>query len=101
MLRHLAIILHAYLGQILQSLTGDPLVGVYGLFLGQRDAQRLDAAAGCGDDHRSPSATDIEQSFAWLQIQLVENQAQLVGLCVFKAHMLVVEHRAGVGHGRT
>ena len=32
-LRHLAVVLHTHFGQILQPFTGDPFVGVRGLFL--------------------------------------------------------------------
>ena len=59
-LRHLAVVLHTHFGQILQSFTGDPFVGVRGLFLGKGDAERLDAATGGGDDHRTPAAADVQ-----------------------------------------
>ena len=59
-LRHLAVVLHTHFGQILQPFTGDPFVGVRGLFLGKGDAERLDAATGGGDDHRTPAAADVQ-----------------------------------------
>ena len=97
-LGHVAIVHHAQFGQILEAFTLDPLLAVFDLLLGQGDAERLDAALGGLDDERAPAAADVEQALARLEVELVEHQADLVELRVLQAHVLVVEHRAGVGH---
>ena len=56
----------------------DLFVHIVALIVRQRDAARLNAVMlGCPQDQPAPAATDVEQAFAGLEIQLAADVIQL------------------------
>ena len=98
-LGHVAVIHQPDLGQILQTLLADPVLGPLDLLFGQSHPDDVDAAAGGRDLHGAPAAAHVQQTVALVQVHLVQDHVELVPLSVLQAVVLLLEDGAGVGHG--
>ena len=99
-LAHVAVVGVTHLGQVLQTLTTDRLLGPAGLLGREGGADDVHAPPRGIPDHASPAAADVEQPVALLEAQLVEDEAVLVLLRLLEGGAVVRVARAGVGHRR-
>ena len=96
---HVAVVHEADLGEVVEPLLLDPLLGPRGLLARQRDAERLDAVVARGvPDHAAPAAAEVEQALARLEVELAGDQVVLGVLRLLERRVLGREDRAGVGH---
>ena len=94
-----AVVLDADLDPVGEPLLGDPLAGVGGLLLGERDADDADAVlAGGVDRHGAPAAADVEQPLPGPQAELAADEVELVALGALQGAVLGLPVGARVHH---
>ncbi|BFO22183.1 hypothetical protein SHKM778_85710 [Streptomyces sp. KM77-8] len=82
---HVPVVLYADVDAVGQSLVGDTLTGVRGLFPGEGHADDARAVlAGGVDRHGTPAAADVQQAPAGPQGELAGDESELVVLGLFE-----------------
>ena len=100
-LEHVAVVEVPHLGEVVEPLAVDRLLGPRRLLARQGHAERLDAVLPGGvADHAAPAAADVEQPLPGLEVELAGDQVVLLGLRLLERRVLGREDRAGVGHRR-
>ena len=101
-LAHVAVVAVAHLGDVVEALGLDALLGPGRLLAGERDAEDADAVVlRRVPDHAAPAAADVEQPHTGLQPDLAGDEVVLVRLRLLEGGVLGREARAGVGHRRS
>src|SRR5882762_1564044 len=79
--RNIAVVLQAHLAAALEPLLQDPLRGEFVLVPAERDARRPGAILlGCSQNERDPATADIQEPFARLELELVEDVIEFLFL---------------------
>src|SRR5438552_2106582 len=97
--RNIAIVLQAHLAAALESLLPDPSRGEFVLIPAERDARRPGAILlGCSQNERAPATADIQEPFARLELELVEDVIEFLFLSELQGIGLAAEIGAGIHH---